>query len=111
MSTIVFWRVHPRTLRPVVAATIGFVAPLVLFIPWLWTHPEMLRETFDRYHLSDQEQVSMIQDPSNAFRLDTVAATVTTYWSYFDPAFLFLIGGPSMTTSTHRVGVFLLPLG
>jgi 4-amino-4-deoxy-L-arabinose transferase-like glycosyltransferase len=110
MSAIVFWRVHPRALRPVVAATIGFVAPLVLFIPWLWTHPEMLRETFDRYHLSDQEQVSMIQDPSNAFRLDTVAATVTTYWSYFDPGFLFLIGGPSMTTSTHRVGVFLLPL-
>jgi 4-amino-4-deoxy-L-arabinose transferase-like glycosyltransferase len=110
MSAIVFWRVHPRTLRPVVAATSGFVAPLVLFIPWLWTHPEMLRETFDRYHLSDQEQVSMIQDPSNAFRLDKVAATVSAYWSYFDPGFLFLIGGPSMTTSTGRVGVFLLPL-
>jgi hypothetical protein len=70
----------------------------------------MLRETFDRYHLSDQEQVSMIQDPSNAFRLDKVAATVSAYWSYFDPGFLFLIGGPSMTTSTGRVGVFLLPL-
>ena len=72
--------------------------------------PAMLRETFDRYQMSDQEQVSMIQDPGNAFRPDEVAATLSAYWSHFDPAFLFLIGGPSMTTSTGRVGVFLLPL-
>ena len=88
----------------------GFVVPLLVLIPWLWTHPAMLRETFDRYQMSDQEQVSMIQEPGNAFRLDKVAATVSTYWSHFDPAFLFMIGGPSMTTSTGRVGVFLLPL-
>ena len=62
-------RAWSGSLRPLVAAALGFVAPLVLFIPWLWTHPAMLRETFDRYQMSDQEQVSMIQDPSNAFRL------------------------------------------
>ena len=70
----------------------------------------MLRETFDRYQMSDQDQVSMIQEPGSALRLDKLAATVSTYWSHFDPAFLFMIGGPSMTTSTGRVGVFLLPL-
>ena len=111
LSAIVFWRVHGMaSLRPLVAAALGFVLPLVLFIPWLWTHPAMLRETFDRYQMSDQEQVSMIQDPGSAFRMDKVTATVSTYWSYFDPGFLFLIGGPSLTTSTGRVGVFLLPL-
>lgn len=96
--------------RPAAALTFGFGLPLLLFIPWLWTHPEMLRETFDRYQMSDQEQVSMIQEPTAAFRLDKLAATVSSYWSYFDPSFLFMIGGPSMTTSTGRVGVFLLPL-
>lgn len=111
LSAIVFWRVHrTAVMRPMAAATLGFVAPLLLFVPWLWTHPAMLRETFDRYRMSDQQQVSLIQDPDSAFRLDTVAATASTYWSYFDPGFLFLIGGPSMTTSTGRVGVFLLPL-
>ena len=105
LSAIVF-----RRLRPLVASTAGFIVPLLVFGAWLWAHPAMLRETFDRYQMSDQEQVSMIQDPSNAFRLDKVAATVSTYWSHFDPAFLFMIGGPSMTTSTGRVGVFLLPL-
>ena len=126
LSAIVYWRlggaIGSRSgaapdrspiaglLRPLIASTAGFIVPLLVFVPWLWTHPAMLRETFDRYQMSDQEQVSMIQDPGNAFRLDKVAATVSAYWSHFDPAFLFMIGGPSMTTSTGRVGVFLLPL-
>lgn len=110
LSVIVYWRVDGRPLRPLAASTAGFIAPLLILIPWLWTHPAMLGETFDRYQMSDQEQVSMIQDPANAFRLDKLAATVSAYWSHFDPAFLFMIGGPSMTTSTGRVGVFLLPL-
>ena len=109
LSAIVYWR-SAGLLRPLAASTVGFVVPLLVVIPWLWTHPAMLRETFDRYQMSDQDQVSMIQEPRNALRLDKVAATVSTYWSHFDPAFLFMIGGPSMTTSTGRVGVFLLPL-
>ena len=127
LSVLVFWRVPfdsrsgsgaspdrslraTRVLRPLLASIAGFVLPLLVFIPWLWTHPAMLRETFDRYQMSDQEQVSLIQEPQNAFRLDKLAATVSTYWSYFDPSFLFMIGGPSMTTSTGRIGVFLVPL-
>lgn len=110
LSLIVFWRVDGRLVRPFLASAAGYILPVLLFIPWLWTHPAMLRETFDRYQMSDQEQVSLIQEPSNAFRLDKVAATVSTYWSYFDPAFLFLIGGPSMTTSTGRIGALLLPM-
>lgn len=99
-----------RLICPFLASAAGYILPILLFIPWLWTHPAMLRETFDRYQMSDQQQVSLIQEPSNALRLDKVAATVSTYWSYFDPAFLFLIGGPSMTTSTGRIGVLLLPM-
>jgi hypothetical protein len=110
LSVVVFWRVDGRALRPLLQSAAGFILPLLIVIPWLWTHPAMLRETFDRYQMSDQDQVSLIQEPANALRLDKVAATVSTYWSFFDPAFLFLIGGPSMTTSTGRVGVFLLPL-
>lgn len=110
LSGLVFWRMAGSLLRPMCASAAGFVIPLLVFIPWLWAHPEMLRETFDRYQMSDQQQVSLIQEPENALRLDKLAAAVSTYWSYFDPSFLFMIGGPSMTTSTGRVGVFLLPL-
>ena len=111
LSLIVMWRVDRRILpRPLLTSAAGFVAPMLLAVPFLVTHPAMLRETFNRYQMSDQEQVSMIQQPSKAFHLDTLAATVTTYWDYFDPAFLFMTGGPSMTTSTGRVGVFLVPV-
>ena len=109
LSLIVLWRVG-QPWRPMLAAAAGFSLPILVFLPWLWFHPAMLRETFDRYQMSDQEQASMIQEPANAFRRDKVAATLTAYWSHFDPGFLFLTGGPSMTTSTGRVGVFLLPL-
>lgn len=35
---------------------------------------------------------------------------MTLYWAFFDPAFLYLIGGfTRMTNSTRLVGVFLLP--
>jgi Dolichyl-phosphate-mannose-protein mannosyltransferase len=110
LSLLVFLRVNGNPLRPLAASAAGFVIPLLVFVVWLWSHPAMLRETFDRYQMSDQQQVSLIQEPQNALRLDKLAATVSTYWSYFDPSFLFMIGGPSMTTSTGRVGVFLLPL-
>lgn len=114
LSLIVFWRVGGSMLKPMLkpmlTAAAGFALPVIVFLPWLYFHPAMLKETFDRYQMSDQEQTSMIQEPANAFRRDKVAATLTTYWSHFDPGFLFLVGGPSMTTSTGRVGVFLLPL-
>lgn len=110
MSTIVIWRVGGHRLRALAAASAAFSLPVLVFLPWLYFHPAMLRETFDRYQMSDQEQVSLIQEPQHAFRRDKVAATLTAYWSYFDPGYLFLTGGPSMTTSTGRVGVFLLPL-
>jgi 4-amino-4-deoxy-L-arabinose transferase-like glycosyltransferase len=110
LSVLVIVRAGGAITRPLLVSAAGFLVPLLVLVPWLWTHPEMLRETFDRYQMSDQEQVSLIQDPRHALRLDKVAATVSTYWSYFDPAFLFLTGGPSLTTSTGRVGVLLLPL-
>lgn len=111
LSMIVFWRAAGASwCRPAIAAAGGFCLPVLVFLPWLYFHPTMLKDTFSRYQMSDQEQVSMIQEPASAFRRAKVAATLTTYWSYFDPGFLFLTGGPIMTTSTGRVGVFLLPL-
>lgn len=110
LSMIVLWRAGGQWLRPTIAAAAGFSLPILVVVPWLWFHPAMLKETFDRYQMSDREQVSMIQEPTNAFRRDKVAATLSTYWGYFDPGFLFLTGGPIKTTSTGRVGVLLLPL-
>jgi 4-amino-4-deoxy-L-arabinose transferase-like glycosyltransferase len=109
-SVIVVWRCRAGFWRPMLASAAGFSLPVLVCIPWLYFHPTMLKQTFDRYQMSDQQQTSMIQEPRNAFRRDKVAATMATYWGYFEPGYLFLTGGPSLTTSTGRVGVFLLPL-
>jgi hypothetical protein len=83
------------------AAGLGFVLPVLLLVPWLWVHPEMLRDTLGRYQLQSGRVLP---------RLNDVADKVSEYWDYFDPAFLFLNGGVSTTTSTGRSGVFLLPV-
>src|SRR5262249_131637 len=45
------------------------------------------------------------------FRPTAVTDRMSTYWRFFDPAFLFMVGGYTrMTNSTRLVGVFLLPL-
>ena len=39
-----------------------------------------------------------------------VGEAIRIYWSYFDPSFLFVVGGNSRTLSTGTVGVFLVPV-
>ena len=105
-----------RNPRPVWLAAIGFAVPIVPLVWWLVTHPQMLVDTFGRYeHAGFRGASSMTR--ATSLNVEFVRHMVSTYWSYFDPAFLFLTGGISPTTATGRTGVFLaslivlLPLG
>ena len=116
LSWYVFYRTgepaapeRPRVGGPLTAATIGFALPVVVLIPWLWMNPQMLRETVARYSMSDVEQVSGMRAP-DASIAKLAGRTAVAYASYFNPVTLFVRGGPSMTTSTARTGVFLLPI-
>src|SRR5262245_47868620 len=89
-----------RAIRPYAVAAAGFAWPLVALVAWLPSHPAMVWDTLARYHLG-----------AGAFRPTAVTDRMSTYWRFFDPAFLFMIGGYTrMTNSTRLVGVFLLPL-
>lgn len=93
--------------RLAIATGIGFAVPLLPLGPWLWSHPEMLGATLSRYGVNGAGGVG-----HSLTRLVTFGGLqdkVSTYWDYFNPAFLFLVGGVSLTASTLRVGVFLLP--
>lgn len=96
--------------REAAAATVGFVLPLIVLIPWLWMNPQMLRETVARYSLSDAEQVSRSRTAGDASSTQVASRSLRAYVTYFNPVTLFVRGGPSMTTSTNRTGVFLLPV-
>jgi hypothetical protein len=88
-----------RTARPYIVAAAGFAWPLAPALVWLPSHWPIVVGTFDRYHIG-----------GGILRPTAIADRVSTYWRFFDPAFLFLVGGYTrMTNSTRLVGVFLLP--
>ena len=74
---------------------VGFLIPIILFIPWLRAHPDTLTN-----------QVSYVSS------IDRQIGTnfVRNYLSYFDPAILFTTGDKTLIHSTGRTGVFLFPL-
>ncbi len=110
LSWFVFHRTGRGFAGPAAAATAGFVLPLLVLIPWLWTYPEMLQQTVARYRLSDEEQVSQLRAAEDNAPLTAVGRTLGAYASFYDPVTLFVRGGPSLTTSTGRTGVLLLPV-
>jgi len=89
----------------------GGVMSLLAILPWLWIHPEMPGNLLAAYSISDPEHVSAIQAVRDGRGLIEVARrSVSVYWAYFDPSFLFLSGGASRKLSTGQAGVFLLPV-
>lgn len=84
------------------AAVGGFVWPLLFLVPWVIMEPTFVQDILHRYSLAGAQ--------SPGFHVSAVSDRVTLYWSFFNPAFLFLMGGfTHLTASTRLVGVFLLP--
>lgn len=93
--------------RPLVWSTAGFAPAVLLIVPWLWSHPQMIQETVVRYQVLDSHRSPTPDGATHIGRLETV---VPAYAGYFDPVFLFRRGGHSSTASTGRMGVFLVPV-
>lgn len=83
------------------AALAGFALLVLPLMPWLFIHPDMVRDTLGRYGSAGPTGVASL-----AASLERVAA----YGTFFDPWLLFVRGGVSPTTATARSGVFLLPV-
>jgi hypothetical protein len=93
--------------RAIVSTMIAFAGPALVLAVWVAAHPVMLRQTVGRYDLAGPAAAEPAPRTGVLFLL---RGKVSEYWDYFDPAFLFLSGGTSMTASTGRTGVLLLPV-
>jgi hypothetical protein len=82
-----------------------------MFAPWLWSHPDMLRDTIGRYNVYDVRHLSPLQGVKDFLNYNNVQERISVYWDYFNPAYLFFSGGSNPTTATRRAGVFLAPVG
>jgi hypothetical protein len=109
------------SIRTCAIAAAGFLWPLLFWIPWVATQPTFVAEVLNRYGVTGGSEslpiapagssiAELARSAASHFRFSKVAERVTLYWAFFDPAFLYLIGGfTRMTNSTRLVGVFLLP--
>jgi 4-amino-4-deoxy-L-arabinose transferase-like glycosyltransferase len=105
IGLVVLLRRSPTPVRTAAIAVSGFAIPAAFLGAWLLTHPEMLENTAAAYRMSSAQRPAVFEDP--------VTASVTaarTFATFLDPFRLFVIGGPNMTASTGRAGVFLLPV-
>lgn len=98
-------------------AALGFGLPLVAFAIWLGSHPSAFGDTAQRYALYDARNLNALQGLKELLGFPNVERMTSLYWSFFNPAFLFLSGDQSMTFSTRAAGVFpqvlvlLIPIG
>jgi 4-amino-4-deoxy-L-arabinose transferase-like glycosyltransferase len=106
---LVCWFTH-RSPKDVGGSLAGFAAALAPMLLWLLFHPDAFASIRLQYNRAD---------PGSATLMETIAAGgggaalrefLRIYWSYFDPAFLFVQGGNARTLSTGEVGVFLAPV-
>jgi len=108
------WAIERRprrgSVRPFLAAAVGFAFPVLVAVPWLWSHPGMWRDTAARYGLYDAHHLSPLQGARDFLNYNNVQERISVFWDYFNPAYLFFSGGSNLTNATRRAGVFLLPL-
>jgi len=99
-----------RRIRPAFAAMGGFCIPLLLFVLWSISHPTAFGDTAQRYALYDPRTMTPLRGVRQYLSYAGLERLSSTYWRFFDPAFLFLTGDQMPTFSTRRAGVFALSL-
>jgi 4-amino-4-deoxy-L-arabinose transferase-like glycosyltransferase len=105
LSVIVLTRRSMTIGRTAAAAIAGFAIPATFLVVWVMRHPEMLRQTSAAYEMAGAQRPPIF-DVSGA----GVVTAAKTFATFFDPFGWFVFGGPSLTTSTGRAGVFLVPV-
>jgi 4-amino-4-deoxy-L-arabinose transferase-like glycosyltransferase len=120
LTALILVATRNLSMRTALVALGGFVWPLLALIPWLATQPTFVFDVMNKYGVGARSVemigpgVHSISDVVANLRqrvnFGELANRVTLYWSFLDPAFLFLSGGYTrMTNSTRLVGVFLAP--
>ena len=98
--------------RAVVLAVATFIVCLLPMAAWYVTHPERNAQIVSAYQLSAGTGASLTTAATTA-----AGKYLNLYWRFFDPAYLFASGDPSMINSTRTSGLMpmafavLLPAG
>ena len=94
-----------RAIGPFTAGCGIVLLPLAV---WLLQHPDFFAQTAQHYGLYDSRRFSALQGSREILNWNGIETRIAVYWDYFNPGYLFMSGGASMTAATRRAGVFLL---
>lgn len=99
-----------RPLRALLAATAGFVWPLIAIVPWLIWHPMQFGNQVQMYSLYDSTKLGPAAGFLELLSYPSVEKRAVLYYQFFNPLFLFEGGDSSLMNSTREAGVLLTPL-
>jgi 4-amino-4-deoxy-L-arabinose transferase-like glycosyltransferase len=94
-----------RAIIPMIAGSAIVLLPLAV---WLVQHPDFFAQTAQHYGLYDSRRFNALQGSREILNWNGIETRVAVYWDYFNPGYLFMSGGASMTAATRKAGVFLL---
>lgn len=117
VMSLAVWFTETKDAKAGAWAASGFALPLIAFAFWFASHPSAFGDTAQRYALYDAKSLNALQGLKELLGFPNVERMTSLYWSFLNPAFLFLSGDQSMTFSTRAAGVFpqvlalLIPIG
>jgi 4-amino-4-deoxy-L-arabinose transferase-like glycosyltransferase len=85
----------------------GFILPLLPLVGWLRLYPQTFADATSKYtpDLAGRGVLHAVRESLHFFN---ITDRVTLYWTFFNPAYLFITGGGNVTNSTRFIGVFAL---
>ena len=121
LTWLTLFRTSTKSKRPYLVAAVGFIWPLVIAALWLSYHWSVVVETLSKYQVGTYQArasivaggplATVLQELRRPVHFSDLTGRISLYWYFFDPSFLFLMGGYAhVVNSTRRVGIFLLPL-
>jgi 4-amino-4-deoxy-L-arabinose transferase-like glycosyltransferase len=107
---LVAWRTGALDRRAWLWSMAGFAVGIVPMIAWLFWHPDVFISIREQYNRADPGSTTLMYTAATSGSAAAARESLRIYWSYFDPAFLFVQGGNTRTLSTGEIGVFLAPV-
>ncbi len=98
-----------REKRKVAAFVVGFLLPILMFVPWLIKHPDTILNQVS-YIGSIDKSVEVSKGIWGMLSINRIGSFLSNYTSYLDPRILFIEGDRSLIHSTKLIGAFTFPV-
>ncbi len=109
VTLIIFWQELRKDFKSLSLFFLGFLIPIILFLPWLNAYPDTLLNQVS-YIGSIDSSVDAQKGLWGVFSLGRTGEFLSNYVTYLTPGIPFFTGDRSLIHSTATVGAFLFPV-